>query len=196
MISLHSCFVAGLTLMYCIWKDKSLFSYHVVEATQACSQSLTVFGEKWSGAVKYRDIFDALSSSLLKTLMSPGGLSGDTGMGAHQTPPLQTKFDRPSFDTSQTHQPQANLQTNETDYITMRDLVSDAVKEAFMEVDEEAPGGWHGWHMWNEMLGEDPSATDLPPSNLPPGMAKGCKDVWNLSQGDLDLSRGWDYSGV
>src|SRR6478735_6626225 len=100
MISLHSCFVAGLTLMYCIWKDKSLFSYHVVEATQACSQSLTVFGEKWAGAVKYRDIFDALSGSLLKTLMSPGGLSGDTGMGAHQNPPLQTKFDRPSFSAS------------------------------------------------------------------------------------------------
>ncbi|KAL9563787.1 hypothetical protein ACKAV7_012176 [Fusarium commune] len=199
MISLHSCFVAGLTLMYCIWKDKSLFSYHVVEATQACSQSLTVFGEKWAGAVKYRDIFDALSGSLLKTLMSPGGLSGDTGMGAHQTAPLQTKFDRPSFSASpglSSHQPSSTLQnSNESDDITMRDLVSDAVKEAFMEVDEEAPGGWHGWHMWNEMLGEDPSAADLSTSNVFSGAAKGCKDVWNLSQGDLDLSRGWDFSG-
>ncbi|WKT50394.1 hypothetical protein QSH57_015342 [Fusarium oxysporum f. sp. vasinfectum] len=199
MISLHSCFVAGLTLMYCIWKDKSLFSYHVVEATQACSQSLTVFGEKWAGAVKYRDIFDALSGSLLKTLMSPGGLSGDTGMGAHQNPPLQTKFDRPSFSASpglSSYQPHSNLQnSNEADDITMRDLVSDAVKEAFMEVDEEAPGGWHGWHMWNEMLGEDPSAADLSTSNVFSGAAKGCKDVWNLSQGDLDLSRGWDYGG-
>ncbi|KAJ4115965.1 hypothetical protein NW760_009118 [Fusarium oxysporum] len=199
MISLHSCFVAGLTLMYCIWKDKSLFSYHVVEATQACSQSLTVFGEKWAGAVKYRDIFDALSGSLLKTLMSPGGLSGDTGMGAHQNPPLQTKFDRPSFNASSglsSYQPNSNLQnSNEADDITMRDLVSDAVKEAFMEVDEEAPGGWHGWHMWNEMLGEDPSAADLSTSNVFSGATKGCKDVWNLSQGDLDLSRGWDFSG-
>ncbi|RKK80229.1 hypothetical protein BFJ69_g4419 [Fusarium oxysporum] len=199
MISLHSCFVAGLTLMYCIWKDKSLFSYHVVEATQACSQSLTVFGEKWAGAVKYRDIFDALSGSLLKTLMSPGGLSGDTGMGAHQNPPLQTKFDRPSFSASpglSSYQIHSNLQnSNETDDITMRDLVSDAVKEAFMEVDEEAPGGWHGWHMWNEMLGEDPSAADLSTSNVFSGAAKCCKDVWNLSQGDLDLSRGWDFSG-
>uniref|UniRef100_A0A0D2Y666 Zn(2)-C6 fungal-type domain-containing protein n=1 Tax=Fusarium oxysporum (strain Fo5176) TaxID=660025 RepID=A0A0D2Y666_FUSOF len=193
------CFVAGLTLMYCIWKDKSLFSYHVVEATQACSQSLTVFGEKWAGAVKYRDIFDALSGSLLKTLISPGGLSGDTGMGAHQNPPLQAKFDRPSFSASpglSSYQPHSNLQnSNEADDITMRDLVSDAVKEAFMEVDEEAPGGWHGWHMWNEMLGEDPSAADLSTSNVFSGAAKGCKDVWNLSQGDLDLSRGWDYSG-
>ncbi|KAF4343817.1 positive regulator of purine utilization [Fusarium beomiforme] len=190
------CFVAGLTLMYCIWKDKSLFSYHVVEATQACSQSLTVFGEKWAGAVKYRDIFDALSGSLLKTLMSPGGLSGDLGMS---TPPLQTKFDRsnytsPGLSTHPPRQPKVPID-NENDDITMRDLVSDAVKEAFMEVDEEAPGGWHGWHMWNEMLGEDPGTADLSTSSLTAGMAKGCKDVWNLSQGDLDLSRGWDYSG-
>ncbi|KAF5644057.1 positive regulator of purine utilization [Fusarium sp. NRRL 52700] len=194
------CFVAGLTLMYCIWKDKSLFSYHVVEATQACSQSLTVFGEKWAGAVKYRDIFDALSGSLLKTLMSPGGLSDDTGMDAHQTPPLQTKFDRPSFSASprlSSYQPSSNLQnSNEVDDVTMRDLVSDAVKEAFMEVDEEAPGGWHGWHMWNEMLGEDPSSSDMSTTNIFSGAAKGRKDVWNLSQGDLDLSRGWDYSGA
>ncbi|KAF9769323.1 hypothetical protein IL306_013287 [Fusarium sp. DS 682] len=199
MISLHSCFVAGLTLMYCIWKDKSLFSYHVVEATQACSQSLTVFGEKWAGAVKYRDIFDALSGSLLKTLMSPGGLSGDLGMGSHPTPPLQTKFDRsnytsPGLSAHPPHQPSI-LINNEADDITMRDLVSNAVKEAFMEVDEEAPGGWHGWHMWNEMLGEDPSAADLSTSNMASGMTKGYKDVWNLSQGDLDLSKGWDYSG-
>lgn len=37
----------------------------------------------------------------------------------------------------------------------MSHLVTDAVKEAFMEVDEEAPGGWQGWRMWNEMVTED-----------------------------------------
>ena len=71
MISLHSCFVAGLTLVYCIWRDNNLFSYDVVEATQSCSQILTIFGEKWPGAVKYRDIFDALSQSLFKLAMKP-----------------------------------------------------------------------------------------------------------------------------
>jgi hypothetical protein len=70
MISLHSCFVAGLTLVYCIWRDRSLFSYDVLEATRACSQILTIFGEKWPGAVKYRDIFDALSGSLFKTVVN------------------------------------------------------------------------------------------------------------------------------
>ena len=70
MISLHSCFVAGLTLVYCIWRDRSLFSYDVLEATRACLQILTIFGEKWPGAVKYRDIFDALSGSLFKTIVN------------------------------------------------------------------------------------------------------------------------------
>ncbi|KAF4448987.1 hypothetical protein F53441_7637 [Fusarium austroafricanum] len=182
MISLHSCFVAGLTLMYCIWKDKSLFSYHVIEVTQACSQSLTVFGEKWAGAVKYRDIFDALSGSLLRTLMSPGGLSAGTGAVESRSEPLQ--FNRPDFASHSTSSPpNPNLESgNDTDDANMRDLVSDAVKEAFMEVDEEAPGGWHGWNTWNEMLGEDPCT------------AEGCKNAWNLSQGDLDLSQGWQYS--
>lgn len=26
-----------------------------------------------------------------------------------------------------------------------------------MEVDEEAPGGWQGWRMWNEMVTDDTS---------------------------------------
>ncbi|KAF4973684.1 hypothetical protein FSARC_73 [Fusarium sarcochroum] len=190
MISLHSCFVAGLTLMYCIWKDRGLFSYDVVEATQACSQSLTVFGEKWAGAVKYRDIFDALSGSLLKTLISPGGLSDNMGAGAAENRPLQTRFNLQSFRSPPPLPPhQSNPQDDDAqEEITMRDLVSDAVKEAFMEVDEEAPGGWQGWHMWNEMLGEDPGASGFSACN---GTTNGYKDVWSLSQNDLDLNRGW-----
>lgn len=34
-------------------------------------------------------------------------------------------------------------------------MVSEAVKEAFMEVDGEAPGGWQGWRMWDEMVSGD-----------------------------------------
>jgi hypothetical protein len=153
MISLHSCFVAGLTLMYCLWRDRSLFSYDIFEATQACSQSLTIFGEKWAGAVKYRDIFDALSGSLFKTLVNPVGTSDNTGLGVKDESrrrPLKVKFDTCS--TSQNGaSPQGFEETTEP---TMSHLVSDAVKEAFMEVDDEAPGGWQGWRMWNEMLGE------------------------------------------
>ena len=37
----------------------------------------------------------------------------------------------------------------------MSHMVTDAVKEAFMEVDEEAPGGGQGWRMFNEMVSDD-----------------------------------------
>jgi hypothetical protein len=160
MISLHSCFVAGLTLVYCIWRDRSLFSYDALEATRACSQILTIFGEKWPGAIKYRDIFDALSGSLFKLTITPGSsLSHNNG-----SQPLRLDMDveptatnlppHSQFQTSN----EAPPETTHNVKSTMSHMVTDAVKEAFMEVDEEAPGGWQGWRMWNEMV-RDEAAT-------------------------------------
>ncbi|KAI9155115.1 transcriptional regulatory protein [Paramyrothecium foliicola] len=179
MISLHSCFVAGLTLVYCLWRDRNLFSYDVFEATQACSQSLTIFGEKWSGAVKYRDIFDALSGSLFKTLVNPLVPSNSTGLNLGndtQPMPLRASFDAGasachSFTSLDNSRPQEEVQEP-----AMRNLMSDAVRDAFMEVDEEVPGGWQGWRMWNEMLGEEnPSQSST---------------VFNATSSD-ELSSGW-----
>jgi hypothetical protein len=48
----------------------------------------------------------------------------------------------------------------------MGDMVSDAVKEAFMEVDGEAPGGWQGWRMWNEMVKDDATLVPDPASRM------------------------------
>ncbi|KAJ4399922.1 hypothetical protein N0V91_009090 [Didymella pomorum] len=157
MISLHSCFVAGLTLVYCIWRDRKLFSYEVIEATQSCSQILTIFGEKWPGAVKYRDIFDALSQSLFKLTMK----QVDSASIARSPPSLHLNLEaqpKPSIQTTGlTHESptSAPFESTQASRPTMSHLVTDAVKEAFMEVDEEAPGGWQGWRMWNEMVTED-----------------------------------------
>lgn len=58
----------------------------------------------------------------------------------------------------------------------MSHLVTDAVKEAFIEVDEEAPGGWQGWRMWNEMVTDHSGSASYPSSKFddmehgPPGM--------------------------
>lgn len=175
MISLHSCFVAGLTLMYCLWRDRSLFSFDVLEASRACSQSLTIFGEKWPGAVKYRDIFDALSGSLLKTIVNPATSAAYSGGSRTGPQPLRIDLDgnlglavEGAGSTAVSAQGGTGLagQPNEPrtqqggqsssscsfGKPTMIHMVSDAVKEAFMEVDEEAPGGWQGWRMWNEMI--------------------------------------------
>jgi len=170
MISLHSCFVAGLTLVYCIWRDRSLFSYDVLEATRDCSQSLTIFGEKWPGAVKYRDIFDALSGNLLKSIVNPSFSHGVTTTEAPRRRHVNAEAAQYVSGQS-THTQQAGLghaQADEPESVdtSMGHMVSDAVKEAFMEVDEEAPGGWQGWRMWNEMVRDDATLVPDPASRV------------------------------
>lgn len=165
MISLHSCFVAGLTLVYCIWRDRSLFSYDMLEATRDCSQSLTIFGEKWPGAVKYRDIFDALSGNLLKSIVNPGS-SNLPAATPHQRN-VDVHPSQPNFD--QTRRTQAahvllSAPMEQSTDTSMGDMVSTAVKEAFMEVDGEAPGGWQGWRMWNEMVRDNATIVPDPAS--------------------------------
>lgn len=199
MISLHSCFVAGLTLVYCIWRDKSLFSYDALEATRACSQSLTIFGEKWPGAVKYRDIFDALSGSLFKTIVNPvQTMPGSTGPR-----PLQIDLDTDLAAVGMSPPPQVQEEGPEAKP-TMSHMVSDAVKEAFMEVDEEAPGGWQGWRMWNEMVRDDDAAlyqgqTDM---GWDAGDGTGFYGVDPVQDAAMQLDHGvmdgshWDFTGL
>jgi hypothetical protein len=182
MISLHSCFVAGLTLVYCIWRDRSLFSYDVLEATRACSQILTIFGEKWPGAVKYRDIFDALSGSLFKTVVNSMPTSM---MHTNGSRPLQLDVDSeppmtglsPQSRQESREQPPQNVTQRKP---TMSHMVTDAVKEAFMEVDEEAPGGWQGWRMWNEMVSDDTASAAMRFDGLGQGQTE---MSWNAYEG-------------
>jgi hypothetical protein len=166
MISLHSCFVAGLTLVYCIWRDRSLFSYDMLEATRDCSQSLTIFGEKWPGAVKYRDIFDALSGNLLKSIVNPSLPSAPVENSRRRQINTEAAQYASGQKANAQHMAYGQVPTNAgqiTD-TSMSHLVSDAVKEAFMEVDDEAPGGWQGWRMWNEMVRDDTTLVPDPAS--------------------------------
>jgi hypothetical protein len=131
-----------------------LFTYEAIEATRACSQSLTIFGEKWPGAVKYRDIFDELSGSLFRAIMAP-----EPSRVCGQSPPLRVNINTHDPVSHNVHgQPAAQAQSQTTGSI-VSGMVSDAVRDAFMEVDEEAPGGWQGWRMWNEMVSEDTNDT-------------------------------------
>ncbi|KAK2052980.1 fungal-specific transcription factor domain-containing protein [Colletotrichum caudatum] len=224
MTALHSCFIAGLTLVYCLWRDRSLFSYDALEATRACSQSLTIFGEKWPGAVKYRDIFDALSGSLFKTIVDPRSSEHAAAQGGPA--PLRVDFAAEPVG-SPTVPPAAGataasvegggggeLNDNRRESGTeersaMGEAISDAVKEAFMEVDEEAPGGWQGWRMFSEMVQKDLA---------PPGQAMGADPGprpqpqagnWDVSAQDAafaqDSAQGgfsdmidsdWDFGGL
>jgi hypothetical protein len=144
IIGLHSCFVAGLTLIYCLWRDKTLFSFDILEATRSCSQCLTIFGEKWPGAVKYGEIFEALSSSVLRAIMEPGAQDPNS---SGQNLRLNLDFTTPT--TASTFRDGTTTQAKPSDPLL------GAVKDVFMEVDEDVPGGWQGWRVFNEMVQSD-----------------------------------------
>ncbi|EFQ27350.1 fungal specific transcription factor domain-containing protein [Colletotrichum graminicola M1.001] len=209
MTALHSCFIAGLTLVYCLWRDRALFSYDALEATHACSQSLTIFGEKWPGAVKYRDIFDALSGSLFKTIVDPRAESAAPG-------PKPLKVDFAAEPVGSPTAPSAAAATASSDggggrrgsgaeeRCAVGDAISDAVKEAFMEVDEEAPGGWQGWRMFNEMVQSDLAPSGPPPPPPPPQagswdvLAQDAVSIHDLGQGGVSdvMDSEWDFGGL
>ncbi|KAH7131796.1 fungal-specific transcription factor domain-containing protein [Dendryphion nanum] len=172
IIGLHSCFVAGLTLIYCLWRDRALFSFSYLEATRACSQCLTVFGEKWPGAVKYGEIFEALSGSVLRAVMEAPPQQSPSHIGSKaRTQKLELNLDifssrkrkqstaahnplaTPVSPSTATHQQGPALAT-----ATMADSTDPllhAVKDVFMEVDEDLPGGLQGWRVFNEMVQSD-----------------------------------------
>lgn len=127
--ALHGCFLAGLTLVYCLLKDASLFSFETIEATQACTQTLTIFAEKWKGATKYRDTFDVLSEALLKRIVTP--LSP---IDTHSGPYKDAHCPLPAMPAT-----------------SARDVLQDARYEA--------PGGLQAIRMLDEILGETPVST-------------------------------------
>ncbi|KAK7180854.1 fungal specific transcription factor domain-containing protein [Paraphaeosphaeria sporulosa] len=139
IIALHSCFVAGLTLVYCLWRDKRLFNFEILEATRSCSQCLTIFGERWPGAARYGEIFETLQGSVIRAIMEPKpsrNLGRDLDMLVE---PAAAKAGAP----------------NHTDPLL------GAVKDVFMEVDEDVPGGGQGWRLFTEMVQSDIQVPEL-----------------------------------
>jgi hypothetical protein len=142
---------------------------------------LTIFGEKWPGSTKYGDIFEALSGSILRVIMNPD---------QHSSNALQPKVVLESIDEApqcQGNGPGAGAGSNP---------VLGAVKEVFMEVDEEVPGGWQGWKMFNEMVQTNaPNAANLdddqsPDTNMPPERGEDVAEStfdWDGSDGVFDV---------
>ncbi|ETS76568.1 hypothetical protein PFICI_11955 [Pestalotiopsis fici W106-1] len=71
--SIQSVFLAGLTLIYCMWLEPREVPYHASRgAITDCSIMLYVMAERWPEAQRYRNIFERTRISMLKII------AGDT----------------------------------------------------------------------------------------------------------------------
>lgn len=69
LMALHSVFLAGLTLVYCTWlHPQDVFSITTSNDMNACSIVLYIITERWPGAKKYRDTYEAIKQSVLESV--------------------------------------------------------------------------------------------------------------------------------
>lgn len=61
--------IIGLTLVYCTWiSPQEVFSIKTSSDMNACSIVLYIITERWPGAKKYRDTYEAIKQSLLESV--------------------------------------------------------------------------------------------------------------------------------
>ncbi|KAK3367724.1 fungal-specific transcription factor domain-containing protein [Podospora didyma] len=206
--ALHSCFIAGLTLVYCLWRNPGLFSSgHGWEGVSACSLCLTIFGEKWPGAVKYRDTFDALSASLFKMIMDPttravpGGdhraatgpgtklnMSGDGGSASDSTLDFNTQSHNAVNFSDRRITSYDGGRVSSNAILLPNSTVLGAMEGGLMEVDEDAPGGWQGWRLFNEMVTVQGQG-----GFLSANYAEGDTPiVWNGDNDGMNMAQSWN----
>jgi hypothetical protein len=66
LMALHSVFLSGLTLLYCLWlAPKEVYTITTSNDLNACSIVLYVITERWPGARKYRDAFETIRQCVL-----------------------------------------------------------------------------------------------------------------------------------
>ncbi|KAH9887498.1 fungal-specific transcription factor domain-containing protein [Xylariomycetidae sp. FL2044] len=77
----HCLFLAGLTMIYCLWESAELRNavrvFDVMTAAQDCASTLTALTERFTDASGCRDAFEGLSAATLKWLVArePGNSS-------------------------------------------------------------------------------------------------------------------------
>jgi hypothetical protein len=68
-VSLQNVFLAGLTLVYCMWQDPASQSADKsLSALTDCSIMLYVMTERWPEARKYRDVFESIKRLVLNMI--------------------------------------------------------------------------------------------------------------------------------
>ena len=65
-VAVHSVFVAGVTICYCLWLSPHLWSFSTSNSLRACSSVLHVIAERTSAVRKYRDVFEELIDATME----------------------------------------------------------------------------------------------------------------------------------
>ncbi|ORY78212.1 fungal-specific transcription factor domain-domain-containing protein [Protomyces lactucae-debilis] len=79
-VTVHTVYVAGLTLLYCLWLGgEQVWSFGVSNNIRACSFVLSIMGERAPYIRRYRDSFEGLVEATMTKLERPNALSGMSG---------------------------------------------------------------------------------------------------------------------
>lgn len=68
-IAVHTVFVAGITLLYCLWLGREkVWSFSVSNNLRACSCVLSIMGERAPWVRRYRDVYEGLVEATMTAL--------------------------------------------------------------------------------------------------------------------------------
>jgi len=68
-IAVHTVFVAGITLLYCLWLGREkVWSFGVSNNLRACSYVLSIMGERAPWVRRYRDVYEGLVEATMAAL--------------------------------------------------------------------------------------------------------------------------------
>jgi hypothetical protein len=77
LLALHSVFIAGTTLLYCVWLNRDLLKQSALNDIRACSSVLFVIAERWPATKEYRDAYEVLASHMQDIFFSDGRDTND-----------------------------------------------------------------------------------------------------------------------
>lgn len=72
-LSTHSAFVAGLTLIYCLWLAKDSSILYILENLRCCTSVLYTLTERTRLCMEYRDTFESLMNTTMKNVIEHRG---------------------------------------------------------------------------------------------------------------------------
>lgn len=67
-VALHSVFIAGITMCYCLFLSPSMWDCRVAENLRTCSSALSVVAERTPSTTKYRNALESVISSTMECI--------------------------------------------------------------------------------------------------------------------------------